>query len=235
MRRSLSNVKVILLGSLFAISSCSVKGERENVKKDDFSEFYGSQGVVTFVSSDSCLDSVVSINNLDGSEYCSISFTEEWIFCDGKKISSVNIESVREIVGFDPFEFYADYYILKLEYERIDADTAYVYVDKGKEHLKKIVLGDCLVAETWEDYFIGSMVNFDPIENPLRANPRDDAKTVDASLNYDDYLFVIRRVKGEWIQVQCATICGFDCEVSINGWIRWRNKQKQLVTLPSAC
>jgi len=227
---------LFLLVSLFACSSLDVNNEYSS-NEETLSDFFESQGVVSFLHNDKCLSKDVVIYNADGTEYCRLNFYENKFYYEDAVILFENPNNLRDLEMFSPMELYPNYSILRFEYESSLDNKYNVYVDKEKTILKHIVIDDsnCFEVKTWRDYFLGSWVGNDFNKNPMRESNNDDSKQVNTKLNYDDYFFAITEIKGEWVKIECVGACGFECDLEISGWIRWKRDNTKLISLPSAC
>lgn len=231
--------KISSLFLLISSISCSnlEMNKESSSAQNMFFDFFKSKGVVSFTYSDNCLLKDVLVYNADGTEYFSLNFNESKYRYKDSSVVLENSNDLKNLEMFNPMEFYPDYNILRFEYANVLGNNYYVYIDKEKTVLKHIVIDSqsCFEVKPWKNYFLGSMVDTDFIKNPMRKSNTDDSEQVNEHLNYDDYFFLITAIKGEWIKIECADLCGFVCNPKISGWIRWKKDGIKLISLPSSC
>lgn len=135
------------------------------------------------------------------------------------------------------FEYYLidiDHSIIQFECLKTNNDTNYVYLNSEKTKLGYFI-SDCIQEMSFEEYLIGSIIEFDISENPLvsdiKASERYDTS------EYSNSILVCDSLQGEWMKLTCYSICGFDCPENkvVEGWIKWRDSNELLIRVSFAC
>jgi hypothetical protein len=198
------------------------------------SQHFNSEGVVSFNPTDQNLNNDFILLNTDGSNYLNLNFLDNEFSINGE------IERFKGEYNtvFSPLEFYPDYYILKFELAKNERDSIWVYIDSNKEKVKLISKKSVESVEVlnWNDYFIGSVISFNHKSNPVRIENSDQAKSINDKFDFNDILFKIVQIEGEWIKISCAKACGFSCNTKSDiGWIKWKDGKKTLISFPSSC
>ncbi|MDB9954821.1 hypothetical protein OAD49_04595 [Flavobacteriaceae bacterium] len=161
-------------------------------------------------------DKSLKILNLDGSDYIDIYINE-----DGEILKS-NTDSLK-IRAFFP-----DYNIIIFDSKKTDNDYK-VFVN---EKWKKIKSGNNLSFVLWED-FIEQIYLGLTNQSPLYSEKNTKSKIIE---NYKNYYYEVLTRDEEWLKVRCWIDCeGCPQGEIIEGWIKWRKKQKLLVELYYIC
>jgi hypothetical protein len=228
-------IELLIVIVCFSACAQTITLPKSNVNPS-FESYFESKGLVIVNSEDENLQKDFIIYNLNGTEYCRLNLLKDLIYYNN------TTEELSTLQGLllDPYEFYPDYYILKFEIESIINDSIYVFIDKAKLVKKKIFYNRSQVsAETWREYFIGAMVDFNEFDNPIKGSPDLNTKNriISSDINVDDYFFTIGEIKGNWIFIECTDLCGIECPngLELSGWIMWKKEGKMIIKLVSAC
>ena len=139
---------------------------------------------------------------------------------------------VTEAHGLNPLVAKPDYELLHfrilgsdntrlhIEFDKDDPYSAGYWTDKSQDGLKIVP-----ELEYWQSY---RSVSVQPLLNPVRVKPSDDAEVVirEADLTITEY-------NGDWAKV-INNECNGD-QTFKEGWIRWRNGDKLLVRIYYLC
>jgi len=90
----------------------------------------------------------------------------------------------------------------------------------------------------WGEY-LGSWLVSTTIDNPIRTKPVLNSKA-NQWLDYEMIAFNVMDIDGEWIKVEIDTVCSTiwameDDQRLNNGWLRWKEGKKLLVSLFYSC
>ncbi len=208
--------------------------------QDSIEIFFKSKGVLVFNAIDKNIKNNIEILNMDKTIFASYNLAKNRIEIDGKSESLSNFTNknlLRTASNFFPKEFYPELSVIQFEYLKIDNGIAEIILDKKKGIKKLIALNSTLYKiEPWKDHFIGKMIDFNSIKNPLREINLDNGKLVLYESN-DDIIFTIDSISEDWVKIICTERCDFRCpeKQTITGWIRWRKGTKMLVHLMYSC
>ena len=107
------------------INSKDIISKKISQKKNIQSEL-DSDGVISFISIDSCLNKEITIFNDNGSKYLSFKLTDYEV-----------LDSLKNLKIFNPLMFYPDNYILQFEYFEKNGIKK-IYIDK-KRNVKNLM------------------------------------------------------------------------------------------------
>lgn len=224
----------VLLFSVF-IASCYRSNSGESSKNDiTVSQYFKSDGVAIFNPIDSCLHQNIVLTDSVGKIYYFINMLEGFIIDSINK--SYSLKVIKEI-GFNPFELYPEYYVIKMKFDNTSNGRHGVYTSDGdfKQYFIKTEGLSCFIFKSWEDYFIGSLINTDFNSNPIRQEKRDNSSIVVPDWDCREIIFEIIAIEGEWVKIQCANVCDFKCDKKVVGWVRWYKDGKMIISISSTC
>ena len=228
LKKEKNKMKIILkiICFLFIISckeinSKDIISKKISQKKNIQSEL-DSDGVISFISIDSCLNKEITIFNDNGSKYLSFKLTDYEV-----------LDSLKNLKIFNPLMFYPDNYILQFEYFEKNGIKK-IYIDKKRNVVKELDANNCFNIEKWDEYLFSAIVEFDFSKNPLRKKPNIESELFEYK-NSDDIIFTISKIKGDWIYIECSDICDYVCKKNVGGWIKWRSKGEIIIKLYFTC
>lgn len=161
--------------------------------------------------------------NEDGSLWYELSFYEE----------DANHKFDLAKVGFEPFSFHLDYFVLALKCVGKD-DKRFEVVVNETTRLTKFIRrhDDNFRFQTWQEHILALFaVGFDPSNNPLRRGPGDHIRTV--RLPFDNVTFHPVQIRGNWLKVRWNVSHESDNKVRkvAYGWVKWKQNTQLLVEL----
>jgi hypothetical protein len=161
--------------------------------------------------------------NEDGSVWYELSFYDE----------DANDKFDREKVGFEPFSFHPDYFVLALKCLRKDAERFEVVVNETTRLTKFIRRHDNnFKFQTWQEHILALFaVGFDPSNNPLRRGPRDHFRPM--RLRFDNVTFHPLQIHDNWLKVSWNVSDesnSKDRKVRY-GWVKWKQNRQLLIEL----
>lgn len=166
--------------------------------------------------------------------------SQDKIIFNKKELSLSDINTNKDFFqkqGFSPKGFWADAgYIFQFEYLRSNNNFIEVFIDSKKTIVKKLLLDSTLFkTETWQEHIIGTMIDLNQLKNIIRASPSEAGTSMGLENATEDIIFIATKIQGEWLYIESESDCGFEKNSIYNGWIRWRNGEKMLITLAYAC
>lgn len=214
-------------------------GERAII--DSLELFFKSKGVVSFINTDINNKNGFSIYNKDGTIFLEVfPKTDELIF-KGEKYKLSNYDQIRsnlmDLYGFSPKAFFPQNgFIFQFEYRSIEDNQIEIYVNREKSDLKYLKSNNKLFAiETWKQHLLGRIIDFNLRKNPIKKQPLSSSESINLD-KYDDIVFSIKGIKGEWVEIECTSFCETSCpDKKITGWIKWRDKKGILIRFTYAC
>ncbi|MCI0387231.1 MAG: hypothetical protein MOB07_00440, partial [Acidobacteria bacterium] len=144
----------------------------------------------------------------------------------------------RPNADFAPYGFDPDYFGLTLKCVRSDADRYEVIVNE-ESSLRKFVKKDdpILKFQRWEEYVTNwSWVEFDASTNPPRIKPDISADVIRIPSLSKDYVigFHPDKIEGDWLRISwnlSESSKKFQNKDEF-GWVRWRDKENNLIVRP---
>ena len=226
-------------GSNSAWESSKANAENEGIG-DYIGDFFHSKGVLVFNTSGN-LNRDTKIFNFDNSLFATFNLAKNGIVVEGESESLSNFSnadnSLRISESFFPKEFYPDQLVIQFEYTDISNGVVTIILDKKKGISKRIILEKGLyTVEPWKMHLIGCMVDFNSKINPIKKDKLEDAAVVDYN-ETDDVIFIITEISGDWIRIECAERCDFQCSLrdKVVGWVRWKKEGNLLIKLSYSC
>jgi hypothetical protein len=242
---------LLLVFSIFSCSNSSNKkttqlkpiidGIVHNQPIDSIELFFQSKGVLRLNSTDINLKKDLRILNDDNTIYATFNLSLNKIIINSKQFSLeefANDESLRYKYSFFPKEFFPQQSVIQFEYINLKSGVAEIFIDKAKNIKKRIrISGDMFKAESWKEHLLGSMIDFNVKNNPIRFTKSNSSKSIGYENSEQDYVFVINEISGDWIKIECAEICDYPCSSGkkYDGWIKWKSGDKLLIRLLYSC
>lgn len=205
-----------------------------------FEKILGSDGVVSFISSDANLQVGFELLNADGSKYATIIPGSDEIIIESKKYSLslfANNDGLKKNYSFFPRHFSIDNYVIQYELVAVKDSLIEIYLDKAHKVTKYLKKNDAVFkVENWRDHCRGAMIDFDLEKNPIKLDASDASDSVQLD-DGTDVVFIGGEVRGEWIFIQCSNVCEIPCpqQSKLNGWIRWTDGKQMIIKLFYSC
>ena len=180
-------------------------------------------GVITLNTKTDTKTRRLQFFNEDGSLWYEFSFYDE----------DANNQLDPKKVGFEPFSFHADYFVLALRCLRKDARRFEVVVNETTRLTKFIRRHDNNFSfQTWQEHILALFaVGFDPSNNPLRRGPGNHIRTI--RLPFNDVTFHPVQIRGDWLKVKWNVSEESASKVRKvgYGWVKWKQNSQLLVEL----
>ena len=230
---------IYLYGVIFVLLVGCGKGNTSSGELIE--QFFKSQGVVTFKTTDENLKNGFALNNADGSVFCKVFPMENKITMGSKTYVLSDYERSKEkyskMYNFSPRLFYPQTgFLFQFELKDLKGNRAEVFINTDKT-VTKYIKADTSVfnIQSWTQHMLSAIIDFNHQKNPIREQPFDAAKVVDLEEN-DDLAFSVIRIKDEWIQIECTSFCDVSCpKKPIRGWIKWKGKANVLIRFIYSC
>ncbi|RYU95581.1 hypothetical protein [Emticicia agri] len=209
------------------------------LSKDSLSQFFQSNGVVTFINTDDNIRKGFKIFNGDGSDFMKIVPFNDSINFQNKEFRLSDFDKSKQFFQkhhFSPKGFWPDYHIFQFEYLQSKDNFIEIYIDEAKSITKKLSLDTTLFkVENWKEHIVGTMIDFHTKKDIIRVSPIEDSKSLGYENSEEELFFVATEIKGDWIYIESKAICGFSQNAQYNGWLRWKKEGKLLITFAYAC
>lgn len=248
-RVSLASLTLALLATLSFCGERKVQYENHPLNQHKYerqyptqanlplAEYFGTQGVLIYQPNDNKANSPVRLLNHDLTVYAEINFLEDSLTLNARKFAvNDDGDTLQAKSGFSPLEFYADFSLLHFEVVKLTGLHAKVLINSGDTVTKLLDNSQELFKyQDWQTYFTGTMLDWDNKANPLKTAPADSARP-EPWIDDSDIIYLVKSITGDWLYVECGDACGISCPPTApKGWIRWRNRDRLLVTLYFAC
>jgi hypothetical protein len=178
------------------------------------------------------LKDTLTVLNSDNTPFLSWCYKSEYfkVKSDSYKLFEVTNE-VLENYKIEPRAFYPEYQIIHFEVLGEIGNYYEVILNPENNTIKRIPKSSNWKFYTWEEY-LNTVYLMYGSDNPLRAAPEEDAKVI---YKFNDYFFKVIEIKGDWVKIQCNDDCKKCDKGNLEGWIKWKDGERLLVSLGIIC
>lgn len=216
---------------LFTIFTNCIYSQGVNEKNELTLLFY-SDGMIEFIATDKNITSDIVFLNEDDSDFLKINFEKNKFETDSLTTNFQN-DSLKETIDFSPLNFFPDYYILRLELQKLDSIYYWVYLNSDKTVLKKIKKNELFQFLNWTDFMKKYLIDFDENQNPLRKSI--NGKRIKIKEN-ENLFFQIDKIEGDWVHISNSSICDENMrDIKIDGWIKWKLNDRIIIKIGLVC
>lgn len=203
----------------------------------EISRIAGSQGILLINESNYLSIKVFEILIPDSNILIKFSFADNYLSINNKiyKLYGEPMETYNFSNSnvFNPRIFSLEPDIIQFEVKEMNHKHWNVFLTKDKSITGLITTDTNLFTfENWETHFYRTMISYDE-HNPLREFPKETSKII--NIENPDMLFLIKEIKGDWVRIECAELCGQMCNDKIQGWIRWNDGSKIILQMGYSC
>lgn len=207
-------------------ASCTSQSEQNYYQTSDIS----TPGVLQInIDSLQKLENEIIISNTDGSVY-------------GKIVRNIgaNSETILQLFEnsktVDIRAYYPEFNIIHFDCFGQKDNIFEIIINGKKKHIQN--RSNLTMYLDWGEY-LGSWLVSTTTDNPIKANPVSHSKA-NQWIDYEMIAFSVIGIEGEWIKVEIDTVCSTIWAIEAdqrftNGWLRWKEGKKLMVSLFYSC
>lgn len=192
------------------------------------------EGVLVMKSEPEGLSSedTLSVYNSDNSSYVSWCYENNYfkVKSDNYNLLEITTEVLTDY-NINPRAFYPEYQIIHFEVVEENEKYYEVILNAKNNTVKRIPKSSNWKYYTWEEYLKTVYVMYGG-DNPLKAEPKEESNII---YKFNDYFFKVVKIKGDWAKIQCNDDCKECDKGNLEGWIKWKDGNKLLVSLGIIC
>lgn len=140
-------------------------------------------------------------------------------------------------VRVEPAEWWPDFGVLAFRVVAVAEGAVRVVVDEASGRTLWLRDGPAVAFKPWARYLIEDVTGIDrldPARNPVRVSPHAGAPVVTGGAR-PWRCVAVAEVRGEWVRLRRSDLCPPGPAGAPDGWVRWRDGDRLLVSYGLTC